>query len=482
VDDPAAPVERQNLPGMELTAAGAAKIVGLTELLGPAGFNITLPWKAGNILLGGGGRDLIEGKGGNDLIDGDGWLDVQLVATLNDGTTRTVSDPRDLIDDVFSDPQRLDPGNIRILRTIRLGPPGIDTAVFRGNRDEYDITVNANGSVTVAHARPPNQAILNDGVDILRNVELLAFLDVTIPTPTNQPATGTVTISDLTPTEDQLLALTNTIVDPDGINAATLVFTWQAETAPGVFTAVATGPTFAPGDAVVGRALRVVATFQDLNPVPNAETITSAATAPVIAVNDVPTGAPVLTDATPQVGAQLAVITTSIADADGLGPFTFQWLADGTPIAGAVAVSFTPTAAQLGQSLSARVTYTDLQGFTQSLTSAPSAAVSAANGPIVSVPPVLAFGLRRLNTSTIGQLVVTNAGTQPLVVSSVVSSGAPFISPTRGTCTAPVAPGRSCRVAVTFRPTAAGTFAGTLTIGSNASNSPTLVSLTGVAR
>jgi hypothetical protein len=98
------------------------------------------------------------------------------------------------------------------------------------------------------------------------------------------------------------------------------------------------------------------------------------------------------------------------------------------------------------------------------------------------VQPVLNFGLRRLNTSTIGQLTVTNNGTQPLVVSSVTSSGAPFITPTRGTCTAPVEPGRNCRVAVTFRPTAAGTFTGTLTIGSNATNSPTLVALTGVAR
>src|SRR5205814_5136801 len=65
VGDPAladAP-EILNLPGMELTAAGAAKIASLTELVGPTGFNITLPWKEGNILLGGSGRDLIQGNG-----------------------------------------------------------------------------------------------------------------------------------------------------------------------------------------------------------------------------------------------------------------------------------------------------------------------------------------------------------------------------------------------------------------------------------
>jgi Animal haem peroxidase/Bacterial Ig domain/RTX calcium-binding nonapeptide repeat (4 copies)/PASTA domain len=184
VDDPAAPVERQNLPGMELTVAGAAKIIGLTELVGPAGFNITLPWKAGNILLGGAGRDVIEGKAGNDLIDGDRWLDVELVATLNDGTVKRVWDPRDLIADVFSDPQRLNPGNIQIVRTIRLGAPAVDTAVYQGNRNEYDITRNPNGSVTVAHTRPAaKKALLNEGTDTLLNIEVLQFADGAVAAP-----------------------------------------------------------------------------------------------------------------------------------------------------------------------------------------------------------------------------------------------------------------------------------------------------------
>ena len=183
VDDPAAPLERQNLAGMELTTAGAAKIAGLSELTGPAGFNITLPWKQGNILLGGGGRDVIRGGAGNDLIDGDRWLDVQLVATLNDGTVKTVWDPRDLIDDVFSDPQRLNPGNIRIQRTIRVGSPAIDTAVFSQNIGQYDITQNPNGSVTVVHARPPRNALLNDGTDTLINVEVLQFANTSIVAP-----------------------------------------------------------------------------------------------------------------------------------------------------------------------------------------------------------------------------------------------------------------------------------------------------------
>jgi hypothetical protein len=139
----------------------------------------------GNILLGGGGRDVIEGLGGDDLIDGDRWLDVELVAKLNDGTVKRVWDPRDLIDDVFADPQRLNPGQIHIERTIRMGAPAIDTAVFRGNRAEYTITQNPNGSVTVAHNNPPKAKPLNllDGTDTLINVEVLQFANTTIAAP-----------------------------------------------------------------------------------------------------------------------------------------------------------------------------------------------------------------------------------------------------------------------------------------------------------
>ena len=183
-------------------------------------------------------------------------------------------------------------------------------------------------------------------------------------------------------------------------------------------------------------------------------------------------------------GAPLSALTAGLADADGLGPFTFQWQADRVNIAGAAAraVGFTPTAAQLGRQLTVVVTWTDGQGFTQAVASPASAVVTAAAGPIASVVAAFDFGRRRVNTATLGQLTVTNPGSAPLVISAVTSSGAPFVTPSLGTCAAPLAPGRTCRVTVTFRPTALGAFAGTLTLTSNAVNSPTLVALTGLVR
>ena len=37
---------------------------------------------------------------------------------MKDGTDKFVDDPRELVDDVFADPQRLNPGDITIVRTI----------------------------------------------------------------------------------------------------------------------------------------------------------------------------------------------------------------------------------------------------------------------------------------------------------------------------------------------------------------------------
>jgi beta-lactam-binding protein with PASTA domain len=186
--------------------SGAAKIAGLTQLMaafGPPG-DLNSPaipgvkgvgFMGGNILLGGNGSDLLEGKGGDDLIDGDVWLNVQLRAVLNDGTVKLVDSPVALVDDVFADPQRLNPGNISIIRSIvtpvvpppdcgAVAPLNCDTAVYANPRDEYDIFLNPNGTVTIFDNPLKAKGFhLSTGTDTLRNIELLQFSDMTIPVP-----------------------------------------------------------------------------------------------------------------------------------------------------------------------------------------------------------------------------------------------------------------------------------------------------------
>jgi Alpha-1,3-glucanase catalytic domain D1/F5/8 type C domain/NedA-like, galactose-binding domain/Alpha-1,3-glucanase catalytic domain D2/Cep192 domain 4/HYDIN/CFA65/VesB-like, Ig-like domain len=92
-------------------------------------------------------------------------------------------------------------------------------------------------------------------------------------------------------------------------------------------------------------------------------------------------------------------------------------------------------------------------------------------------PSSLTFGTQALNTTSAAQAVtVSNTGTAAAAVSGISTSG--DFSQTNN-CGSSIAAGASCTVNVSFRPTASGTRTGTLTITSNATNSPTTVALTG---
>src|SRR5690606_31248304 len=58
--------------------------------------------------------------------------------------------------------------------TIAGGGGGCDIAVFSGNRNDYDITRNADGSFTVTHKNGGA-----DGTDLLRHVHAAQFADET---------------------------------------------------------------------------------------------------------------------------------------------------------------------------------------------------------------------------------------------------------------------------------------------------------------
>ncbi|GAA3121022.1 hypothetical protein GCM10010530_48820 [Kribbella aluminosa] len=91
-------------------------------------------------------------------------------------------------------------------------------------------------------------------------------------------------------------------------------------------------------------------------------------------------------------------------------------------------------------------------------------------------PSSLTFASQTLNTTSAGQAVtVTNTGSLAASVSSVTATG--DYTQTNN-CTT-IAVSASCTVNVSFRPTASGSRAGTLTINSNATNTPSTVGLSG---
>ncbi|KIF69056.1 coagulation factor 5/8 type domain-containing protein [Streptomyces sp. AcH 505] len=100
-----------------------------------------------------------------------------------------------------------------------------------------------------------------------------------------------------------------------------------------------------------------------------------------------------------------------------------------------------------------------------------------APGPVLGATPGgLSFAATVVGSSATAQTVtVTNSGTTSATVSNVAVTG--DFSQTNNCST--VAVGASCAVTVGFKPTAGGSRAGTLTVTSNANNSPTTVGLSG---
>ena len=85
--------------------------------------------------------------------------------------------------------------------------------------------------------------------------------------------------------------------------------------------------------------------------------------------NNFATGAPSISGVLQQ-DEVLTADTAGIADADGLGTLSYQWLADGTPISGATSSTYTLTASEVRDAISLTVTFTDDEGYSESLTSA----------------------------------------------------------------------------------------------------------------
>ncbi len=192
----------------------------------------------------------------------------------------------------------------------------------------------------------------------------------------NDAPTGAPVVTG-TPTEDQTLtADTTTIADADGLGAFS--YQWQRN---GVNIAGATGSTYTLGDADVGTNIRVVVSYTDGNG--TAESLSSAAVGPIANVNDAPTGAPLVTGTATE-DQTLTADTSAIADADGLGAFSYQWQRDGVNIVGATGSTYTLDDADVGTNIRVIVSYIDGQGTAESLT-------SAAVGPVANVndAPVL---------------------------------------------------------------------------------------------
>ena len=151
-----------------------------------------------------------------------------------------------------------------------------------------------------------------------------------------------------------------------------------------------TASTYVLGDADMGNLIQVSVSYTDGQG--SAESLTSADVGPVANVNDAPTGLPTISGTVTE-DQTLTANTAGIADADGLGAFSYQWLRNGAVIATATGSTYTLGDADVGTQISVQVSYTDGQGSTESL-------LSTNAGPVANVDDAPVLGI---NTLTIGQ-------------------------------------------------------------------------------
>ena len=211
-------------------------------------------------------------------------------------------------------------------------------------------------------------------------------------TPVNTPATGQPTIAGTPEVGETLTAATSSISDGNGLANANFAYQW-IRSADGSDTRIpgATGSTYLISDKDLGHSIKVQVSFTDDDGY--SETLTSDATTTVpepTSQNNAATGQPTASG-TAEVGETLTAGTSDISDENGLtnSTFNYQWVrsADGTDtdISGATDSSYSLSADDLQHTIKVQVSFTDDDGYSETLT-------SQATDVVVTTPNVAATG------------------------------------------------------------------------------------------
>jgi Domain of unknown function (DUF4347)/Beta-propeller repeat len=247
---------------------------------------------------------------------------------------------------------------------------GLGTVTYQWQADGVDIVGATAATLALGQAQVGKvitaKASYTDGqgtVESVLSTGTAAIANV------NDLPTGTVTISG-TATQGQTLTAANTLADVDGLG--TLTYQWQAN---GVDIAGATTNSFVLTQAQVGKVIVAKARYTDAQG--TGESVTSAGTAAVVNVNDLPTGTVTISGTATE--DQTLTAANNLADIDGLGTVSYQWQADGVDIAGATAATLVLGQAQVGKVIRVKANYIDLQNTTESVTSSGTVAVVNVN-------------------------------------------------------------------------------------------------------
>ena len=222
------------------------------------------------------------------------------------------------------------------------------------------------------------------------NLDGLALTGIQYTDYENHIPTGAVTITG-TPTQGQILTVSNNLADLEGLGK--ISYQWQAN---GLNITDATNSTLVLDQTLVEKAISVVARYID--GFGTAENVSSAVTSNVVNVNEKPTGSAIITGTATQ--NQTLTASNTLADTNGLGAITYQWLRDGNVISNATQSTYSLTQTDVGKKISVKANYVD--GF----------------GTIESVSSTSTDTVANVNDTPMGSVIITGTAIQNQILTA----------------------------------------------------------------
>ena len=163
--------------------------------------------------------------------------------------------------------------------------------------------------------------------------------------------------------------------------------------------------------------------------------------------------------------------------AAGTGTLTYQWSKTGAAIGGATSPSYTTPPATTADN-GAQFTVTVSNGAGNITSNAATLTVNTATSVLNANKTSLNFSNVNIGSNSVQPVIFSNGGNSNITISNVSISGAGYTA--SGVQSGQiVTPGQTATLNVSFAPAGAGLIPGTVTVTSNATNSPASVTLSG---
>jgi beta-galactosidase len=288
---------------------------------------------------------------------------------------------------------------------------------------------------------------------IISNVAALTV--IVPPTITSQPASQTVTAGQ---------SATLTVA---AMGSAPQSYQWKKSG--GAISGATSSSYTTPGTTTSDNGAQF--TVEVSNPAGNATSNTATLTVNAAAVAPSITTQPVSQTVTAG-----QTVTFTVA-ATGTAPLSYQWKKNGGTISGATGSSYkTPTTTSSDNGAQFTVVVSNSAGSVTS--NAATLTVKSSTVLLNANPTNLSFGSVTVGSTSTLSVTLTNAGNSNVTISNVSISGAGYTA--AGVSTGQIlTPAQTATLNVTFSPSATGTLTGSVTVTSDATNSPATVSLSG---